>query len=124
MIGNLKWTLMGVAVGAFLSVAVGLRAGYILSKDAAEQRANAAVLRTKVAICIAQYNNAPRLQERIKELKALNFIQRDGYIEKGGWDKMPGEEKASDAVNRVCGDRLAEQADEKKGEEKKVEGKK
>ena len=124
MVGNLKWTVMGMAVGAFLSVAVGVKSGWILSKDHADQLANAAVLKTKVGICVAQFINGPRYPERMKELKALNFIQRDGYIEKGGWDKMPGEEKASDAVNRVCGDKLAEQAEEKKGDEKPAEVKK
>ena len=35
-------------------------------------------------------------------------MERDDFIARGGWDKMPGEEKPGNSVNRVCGDRLAE----------------
>jgi len=33
--------------------------------------------------------------------------KRAEFIEKGGWDKMPGQEKADYAVSRACADGLA-----------------
>ena len=38
-------------------------------------------------------------KQRLKELQAINSWERAAYIEKGGWDRMPGEEKASDTVS-------------------------
>ena len=102
---------MGLILGAVLAVLIGLNAKFLVATNEAERMVNAAVLKARAAICVAQFTNAPRYQERLKEFKALNFLERDGYIEKGGWDKMPGEEKASSGVNRVCGDRLADLAE-------------
>jgi len=39
-------------------------------------------------------------------LKASNSWQRTEFVEKGGWDKMPGEEKATYTVSRACADGL------------------
>ena len=66
----------------------------------------AAVLNARAAICVAQFTKAPNDQTRLKELKAINTWERAGFIEKGGWDKMPGEEKANDYVARACADGL------------------
>jgi len=54
----------------------------------------------------AARDTAPTDQQRLKELKAINTWERAAYIEKGGWDRMPGEEKASDTVARPCADGL------------------
>ena len=37
----------------------------------------------------------------------VSSYQRSTFIEKGGWDKMPGEEKAGSTVARACADGLA-----------------
>ena len=103
-----NYGVMGLILGAVLAVVIGLNTKLLVSKDAAERMVNSTVLRTRAEICVAQFRRSPNYPERIKEFKALNFLDRDGYIEKGGWDKMPGEDKASTGVNRVCGDRLAE----------------
>jgi hypothetical protein len=65
------------------------------------------VLTTRAAICVAQFAKAPNDKQRLKELQAINTWERAAYIEKGGWDRMPGEEKASDTVSRACADGLA-----------------
>jgi len=105
---RVNYGIMGLILGAVLALMIGLKAGFLVAKGTADQMASAAVLKTRVAICVAQFTNAPGYQERVKDMKALSFMQRDDFIAKGGWDKMPGEEKTSDNVNRVCGDRLAE----------------
>jgi len=63
------------------------------------------VLNTRVAICVAQFTKGSD-KKRLTELKAISTWERAAFIEKGGWDKMPGEDKASDTVARPCADGL------------------
>jgi hypothetical protein len=47
------------------------------------------------------------LKEKLKELlEELNSWKRADFIEKGGWDMMPGQEKAGYLVSRACADGL------------------
>jgi hypothetical protein len=48
----------------------------------------------------------PNHQARLKELRDTSSWERAAYIEKGGWDRMPGEDKASYTVSRACADGL------------------
>jgi hypothetical protein len=49
----------------------------------------------------------PNHEEKLKELGELNSWKRYEFIEKEGWDKMPGQEKADYGVSRACADGLA-----------------
>ena len=49
----------------------------------------------------------PNHQEKLQELEKVSSYQRSTFIEKGGWDKMPGEEKAGSTVARACAEGLA-----------------
>ena len=94
--------LLGLFLGVAVPLAIGFGGGFWVTKGDAQQMANAAVLTARVTICVAQFTNAPNYQERLKEYKALDYSGRGAFIKKGGWDKMPGEEKASDAVKEAC----------------------
>jgi hypothetical protein len=48
----------------------------------------------------------PNPEEKLQEFGKLLSYQRGSFIEKGGWDKMPGEEKAGPLVARACADGL------------------
>ena len=48
----------------------------------------------------------PNPQEKLQELEKVYAYDRTNVITKGGWDKMPGEEKAGYAVARACADGL------------------
>jgi hypothetical protein len=48
----------------------------------------------------------PNHEEKLKELEKIESWKRAEFIEKGGWDKMPGQEKADYAVARACADGL------------------
>ena len=41
-------------------------------------------------------------EEKLKEIGDVSSCQRADFIEKGGWDKMPGQEKADYGVSRAC----------------------
>ena len=95
--------IIGVILGVAVPLAIGFGGGFWVTKGDAERMANTAVLTTRANICVGQFTNAPNYQERLKEYKALDYSGRGTFIEKGGWGKMPGEEKASDAVKEACG---------------------
>jgi hypothetical protein len=48
----------------------------------------------------------PNPDEKLKALAEVSSWQRAEFIEKGGWDKMPGQEKAGYTVARACADGL------------------
>jgi hypothetical protein len=61
-----------------------------------------AVLASQAAICVAQYVKEPNSQEKFKEYEAVESNKRYEFIEKGGWDKMPGQKEASTGVSGAC----------------------
>jgi hypothetical protein len=63
-------------------------------------------LASQAAICVAQFIKDPNYEENLKEFGKLDSWKRAEFIEKGGWDKMPGQEKADYAVSRGCADGL------------------
>jgi hypothetical protein len=66
-----------------------------------------AVLASQAAICVAQFMKQPNPKEKLKELGELDSWKRAEFIEKGGWDIRPGQEKAGNyALARVCADGL------------------
>ena len=65
-----------------------------------------AVLASQAAICVAQFMKEPNHIEKLKELRELDSWKRGEFIEKGGWDIMPGQEKAGYLVARACADGL------------------
>ena len=62
---------------------------------------------SQAAICVAQFVKQPNHEEKLKEIEKIDSWKRDKFIEKGGWDKMPGQEKADYGVSDACVDGLA-----------------
>ena len=106
MAGKLKFGVWTLLCGAVVAIIVGFAWGGWTTAGTTRQRSEDAVLATRAAICVAQFMHAPNLEQRLKELKATSSWERAAYIEKGGWDRMPGEEKASYTVSRPCADGL------------------
>jgi len=103
---KMKYGIWGLIGGAVIAMIVGFGWGGWTTAGTTQTKTSAAVLASQAAICVAQFAKAPNDQQRLKELKAINAWERSAYIEKGGWDRMPGEEKASDTVSRPCADGL------------------
>lgn len=101
-----KYGSWGLVLGAAGAMIVGFGWGGWTTGGSSRAMTDAAVLATRAAICVAQYAKPPNDQQRLKELQATNSWERAALIEKGGWDRMPGEEKANDAVARACADAL------------------
>ena len=64
------------------------------------------VLAARAAICVAQFMKQPNPQEQLQAFEKVDTYRRSTFIEKGGWDKMPGEEQASPTVARACANGL------------------
>ena len=71
-----------------------------------ERISEEAVLASQAAICVAQFMMEPNHEEKLKELREIDSWKRAEFLEKEGWDKMPGQEKADYSVSRACADGL------------------
>jgi hypothetical protein len=99
---RIKFGVWGLVFGAVIAMILGFAWGGWTTGGISRQRTEEAVLATRAAICVAQFINDPNYKEKLKELKAVDSWDRSTFIEKGGWDKMPGEQKAGFTVSRAC----------------------
>jgi hypothetical protein len=104
--GKIKYGIWGLIVGAVIAIILGFAwLGWKTSGTTKEMSAEA-VLASQAAICVAQFMKEPNHEEKLKEFEKLNRWTRAEFIEKGGWDKMPGQEEADYGVSRACADGL------------------
>ena len=104
--GKIKFGVWGIIVGAVIAMIIGFAWGGWTTSSTTKTMSEEAVLASQAAICVAQFMKEPNHKEKLKELKELGSYQRADFIEKGGWDIMPGQEKAGYAVARACSDGL------------------
>jgi hypothetical protein len=104
--GKVKFGVWGLICGAVIAMIIGFAWGGWTTGGTSRQRTGEAVLATRAAICVAQFIKDPNYKENLKKLKAVDSYERSTFIEKGGWDKMPGEQKASPTVSQACADGL------------------
>ena len=105
--GKIKYGVWGLICGAIIAMIIGFAWGGWTTAATTQKMSEEAVLDSQAAICIAQFMKQPNHEEKLKELKELDSWKRAEFIEKGGWDVMPGQEKAEDyAVARACADGL------------------
>ncbi len=102
--GKIKYGVGGLVVGAVIAMIIGFAWGGWTTAATTKKISEEAVLASHAAICVAQFMNEPNHEEKLKELGEVSSYQRSGFIEKGGWDKMPGQEKADYGVSRACAD--------------------
>jgi hypothetical protein len=100
--GKVKFGVWGLIGGAIFAMIVGFGWGGWTTAGTTLKLNEEAVLTSQTSICVAQFMNDPNYQEKLKELGELDSWKRGDFIEKGGWDKMPGQEKAGYAVARAC----------------------
>src|SRR3954471_24738978 len=103
---KLQNTFIALVVGLIVPPAIGFGMGFWTTDDAAKQAVSRAVVANEAEICAGQFTAEPNYQARLKEFKALEYTAQIGYIEKGGWSKMPGDDKADEQVTRACNDKL------------------
>ena len=104
--GKVKFGVWGLIVGAVIAMIIGFAWGGWSTSGTTKTMSEEAVLASQAAICVAQFMKEPNHKEKLKELKETSSYQRADLIEKGGWDIMPGQEKAGYLVARACADGL------------------
>src|SRR3972149_1957230 len=100
----------GFIIGAIIAMIIGFKWGGWTTSGTTQQMTKEAVLASQVAsqaaICVAQFIKDPKYNERLQELQKVDFYDRRKYIEKGGWDKMPGQKETTSGVAEACAEGL------------------
>ncbi len=102
MAGKVKFGVWGLICGAVIAMIIGFAWGGWTTRGTTQKMSDEAVLASQAAICVAQFMSQPDSKDKLKELGELDSWKRGEFIEKGGWDIMPGQEKAGGAVARAC----------------------
>ena len=102
MKGKATFGVWGLIIGAIVIVTIGFAWGGWITQSSAQKMTDEAVLANQAAICVAQFVKQPNHEERLKELGKIDSWKRSEFVEKGGWDKMPGQEKAGSQVSQAC----------------------
>ena len=104
--GKVKYGIWGLICGAVIAMIIGFAWGGWTTRGTTQKMTDEAVLASQAAICVAQFMKAPNHEQTLKELGELDSWKRAEFIEKGGWDKMPGQKEASSTVARACAEGL------------------
>jgi len=104
--GKIKYGVWSLILGAIVAMIVGFGWGGWTTAATTQKISEEAVLASQAAICVAQFVKQPDHETKLKELGKVSNWDRNSFIEKGGWDKMPGQDKADYGVSRACVDGL------------------
>ena len=104
--GKIKYGVWGLIVGGIVSMIIGFGWGGWTTASTTTTMNEEAVLASHAAICVAQFMKDTSHQEKLKQLGEIDSWSRAEFVEKGGWDKMPGQEKSDYFVSRACADGL------------------
>jgi len=94
--------IWGFVAGAGIAMMIGFMWGGWSTSGTTQKMSEQAVLSSQAAICVAQFMVAPNHKTKIKEFQGAESYLRAEFIEKGGWDKMPGQDKAAWGVSSAC----------------------
>jgi predicted negative regulator of RcsB-dependent stress response len=97
-----KYGVWGLICGAIVAIVVGFAWGGWVTAGTNQKMSGEAVMASQAAICVAQYVKEPNSKDNFKEFEKIESWKRSEYIEKGGWDKMPGQKDASSGVASAC----------------------
>ena len=102
--GKVKYGVWGLICGAVIAMIIGFGWGGWSTRGTTQMATDEAVLASQAAICVAEFMKAPNHEKKLKEFGELNSWggKRAEFIEKGGWNKMPGQEKADPSVAEAC----------------------
>jgi hypothetical protein len=97
-----RFGLWGFVGGAVVAMIVGFVWGGWTTSSTTQKMNDEAVLASRAAICVAQFMHDPGHKAAIKEFQGLESYKRTELVEKGGWDKMPGQEQGTWGVSGAC----------------------
>jgi len=104
--GKIKYGIWGLICGAIVTIIIGFAWGGWSTAGTTKEMAKKAIVANDAAICEAQFVAQPNYTDKLKEFEKESSWDRPKFIEKGGWDKMPGQKEANYSVSQACADRL------------------
>ena len=103
---KIKLALWSAIAGAIVLAIIGFSwFGWVTGGTAqqmAEEKAENAVVDHLTQICVAQFNQDPEKDKKLKKLKETDSWKRAEYATKQGWATMPGEKKPDSKVVEAC----------------------
>jgi hypothetical protein len=99
---KVRFGFWGFVLGAVVAITIGFVWGGWSTSSSIQKMREEAVLTSRVEICVAQFMSAPKHEMQVKEFQGTESNLKTELIEKGGWDRMPGEEKAAWGVASAC----------------------
>jgi len=103
---KLKTGGWGMALGAVIAIVLGFTLGGWMTEKSARIQSKEAVLASLSEICVSQFKSAADYDAQLVKFKELESWKRREFVEKGGWDVMPGEEVARIYVSNGCSEGL------------------
>ena len=101
---KIKNGVWGAICGAIMAIIIGfVWGGWVLGSNSRTAAENAVIERL-APICVAQFNQDPDREKKLKELKDYSSWKRDEYVRKQGWATMPGEKEPDSRVADICTD--------------------
>lgn len=107
-----KYGIWGLIGGAAVAMIVGFGWGGWTTASTAQAMSDKAVVASQAAICVAQFVRQPDHEKRLEEFAGVSDWTRGDFIEKGGWNRMPGQEGVHAGVAEACAEGLARLARE------------
>lgn len=104
---KVKYGIWGLICGAIIAMILGFQWGGWTTSRTTLEMTREALLASHESICVAQFMKQPNKDEKLKEFEAYASWNKAEFIEKGGWDKMPGQEMSDSAVARACASEIA-----------------
>ena len=104
---KIKYGTWGLISGAILTMIVGFAWGGWITHGTSQTMTEEALLANHAAICVAQFMKQPGHEEQLKAFEDYSSWKKAEFVEKGGWDKMPGQDKADPTVARACAEGIA-----------------
>jgi len=101
---KIKYGVWGMVCGAVAAMIIGFGWGGWTTAGTSTEMTGKAVVASQAAVCVAQFAKQPDQAKKLKEFEDASSWTRSDFVEKGGWDKMPGQDKASSGVARACAD--------------------
>ena len=103
---QIRTGVWGAICGAIITMIIGFAwGGWVLgsnSLDMGEEMARNAVVERLVPMCVAQFNQDPERDNKLKILKEKNSWDRDKYVKAQGWATMPFEKEPDSRVADRC----------------------
>jgi hypothetical protein len=99
---KVKYGVWGLICGAIVAIVIGFAWGGWVTASTSQKMSGEAVLASQSAICVAQFIKEPKSKEKLIEFEKIESYKRSEFIEKGGWDKMPGQKEAGYGVSSAC----------------------